>query len=420
MRIPSIHESPTTSPRTNRGENVSSTSRRSSQASLHQQYSPVTPTRPTSSRSKRPSSSRLSINSNISTGIASNAGLGNLADELEDAWDPEFDESDSLFLRGLQEGDPNQALQSPTQFSELHDLDTTMTPQSPRHSRLLQPLDKPPSPSKQWASIGTAHRKTESLYDGSDYGPSSDDEAFDSIPPTLQRRIHDMEEITRISSNADSVSESGGVISRTSAALKDNLGDQSNIEAGATRLITAYTSMATHRFHQAREFFHTSHALTAANSLALFELPVETIELLIAELESLALTLPFISVAVPRNAAPSPLAALQSFANSTHDLFTTLHSLADTLTEDRQYLLNATRKLKSVRDMVQELAAEEELVETSMMLITAGDWDRRCRDRHAAKMAGEVLEGFKRSWSVDYTEDAWKPTVNNRRSIVVR
>ena len=379
--------------------------------------------RPSSSRSKRPSSHRLSIGSNVSTGVTSTAGLGNLADELEDAWDLDIDDPDNSFLHDLEERDSDEALASPMEANDMHKLIIPITPRNPDARRGSTPRspEKPASPSKQWASMGT-HRKTESLYDGSDYGPESDNEAFDMITPTLQRRIHDVEEITRISANADSLSESGGVIERTTSALKDKLGAQSTIENGAQRLHTAYTSMATHRSHQVRELSNASHWLTTSNSFAsnLLDLPDETIELLIAELDSLASTLPFLPTSPIPVASSNPLMSLQDLANNTHELLSMLHGLTDTLTEHRQHLLTATRRLKSVRDLVEELTIEEELVETSIMLIQAGDWDRRCRERHACKTVGEVLEGFRKTWDVDYVEGSWKPSLNSRREIQVQ
>ncbi|KAK5070772.1 hypothetical protein LTR64_007450 [Lithohypha guttulata] len=379
-----------------------------------QQFSETTP-RPLYTGSKRPSSSRLSIGSNISTGLASNAGYGNLADELEEAWDPDIDDHDISFLSGLQEGDPD-VLHSPAS-NGMRELDLETGPPSPAKTNPPYSPRKPPSPSKQWASMGT-HQKTESLYDGSDYGPSSDDEAFDSITPTLQRRIHDVEEITRISSNADSLSESGGVIARTTASLRDGLAAQSNIESGTTRLITAYNSMATHRSHQSRELMNVSHALISSLANSILNLPTETLEIVIAELDSLTQALPFLSMSP--QPCPTPLNALQTFANNTQELLALMHGLSDTLTEHRQYLLTATRRLKSVRELVNDLITEEELLSTSIMLIQAGDWDRRCKERHAGKAVTEVLEGFRKSWGIDYVEGAWRPTTVKRRSIAVR
>lgn len=379
-------------------------SRKSSQSSF-KQFSPITP-RPPSSRSKRPSSSRLSIGSNISAGLTSNPGFGNLADELEEAWDSD-NETDIVSLGGLQE-DPN-GLHSPM---SIHS--NGMTPRSPTRG-LLELPEKPPSPSKQWASMGT-HFKTESLYDGSDYGPSSDDEAFDKIAPSLQRKMHDLEEITRITSNADAVSESGGVISRTAMALRDGLSAQTTIENTVSRLVTAYTSLSSHRSHQGREIMTASHAVMNPSFSAVFDLPVETIEIIIAEIERLIATLPFL----PAMDSFHPLIALQGFAHSTCDFLNTLHALTDTLIEHRQHLLTATRRLKSVRELVEDLQLEEELMETSIMLIQAGDWDRRCRERHAARAVGELLEGFKNTWDVEYIDGIWHPDSSGRQKIQVR
>lgn len=266
--------------------------------------------------------------------------------------------------------------------------------------------------------MGTPQRKTESLYDGSDYGPSSDDEAFDAIPPTLQRRIHDMEEITRISANTDTLSEDGGVIERTTAALKNNLAQQSSIENSTTRLMTAYNSMATHRMHRSRDLAGTTQILLSSVTTSFFELPEEVIDLIIGDIDNLISSLPFLPCSP--SSGPTALSSLQTFANNTQELLGLLFGLSDTLTEHRQHLLNATRRLKQVRDLVEELVTEEQLVETSMMLIQAGDWDRRCRERHAAKAVGEVLDGFRREWGVDYVEGAWKPTQMKRRSMAVR
>src|SRR5947209_5042827 len=127
-------------------------------------------------------------------------------------------------------------------MNDMHDFGFGMTLQSPTHPSFLQPpyLTSPRKPQ----SRNSRHQKAESIYDGSDYGPDSDNEDTD-VPPILAKRIRDIETVTRMSMNTDTLSEDGGVIKRTTNALKD-LGPQSNIENGVTRLITAYTSMATH------------------------------------------------------------------------------------------------------------------------------------------------------------------------------
>ena len=124
-------------------------SRRSSQSSFAYPSSTV---RPTSSRSQRLSSSRLSIGSNISAGLASNAGLGNLADELEEAWDPDMEDEVS-YLHDMDD----ELVHSPDDLGEARYTRSPRSPRSPIAAQHLQP-EKPASPSKQWASMGTRRR----------------------------------------------------------------------------------------------------------------------------------------------------------------------------------------------------------------------------------------------------------------------
>lgn len=338
-------------------------------------------------------------------------GLGNLADELGEIWDEdEVDNQGSSFLEGLREGrtDPgplspgaqdvsfgindmrdsgvSSAVQSPTTFSH----DNTLRPPSAHSERR-----NPDRASQHDQTRRTPHEKphnsrerAESFYDGSDYGPESDpDDA--NFPPLLAKRIRDLEKVTRMSSNpSDALSEEGGVILRTSRALKD-LGPQSSIENGTTRLITAYTSMATHRTFKTRELFTQAHSLLYGNIL---NLPEETIDLLLAEISSLSESTSLTNI-IPQ----SPLLSLQILASNTNDLMHTLRSLSDVIQESRLASNQAARKLKAVREMVEEMRLEEELTEMSIMLIQAGDWDRRCRERSAARTCREVVTGFSKT-----------------------
>lgn len=235
----------------------------------------------------------------------------------------------------------------------------------------------------------------DSAYDGSDYGPDSDEDQMEGFPPLLRKRVREIEKLSREGQHPDdALSEGGGVVKRTIAALRDLGPPQSNIEYGVTRMVTAYTSMATHRTHKQREIFSQSHSLLYGNS-AMF-LPDEFIDLLAAEIESLVETVPFLQ---PQN----PLLSLQILASQTSELSRTLQGLTDLLQENKVAANAATRKLKSVKDMVAEMRVEEELVENSMMLISAYDFDRRLRERHAAKTCREVVQGFAERWGLDYT-----------------
>ncbi|KAK5198993.1 hypothetical protein LTR92_001464 [Exophiala xenobiotica] len=412
--VDSLSQEAFTSPYTSGTTNGTTYSRRSSRTSQtsYQPRSPVTP-RPKSAKSSRPPSfsaqrrpSRTSIRSARSIEQMGENGLGNLADELEQAWDDE-DESQTNFLEGLREGDIEQepsalGLQSPYGINDMHDFGFGMVVQSPRPAQQYDgaspTLHVPAQPKDLRSHTDTSrgHQRHESAYDGSDYGPDSDpDEERDLLPPILRKRIHDLQKLTRMCVNPeDAVSEGGGTIKRTIQSLKD-LGPQGSIEYGVTRLITAYTSMASHRTNKTRDLFTQSHSLLYGG---IMNLPEEMIDLLLDEINNLGSTVPFLR---PQN----PLLSLQILASQTEELNHTLRSLTDLLQESRLAANAATRKLKSVRDMVEDMNVEEELVENSILLIQAGDWDRRCRTRQAAKTCQEVCAGFADRWGLDVNID---------------
>ena len=364
-----------------------------------------------SSKSSRPPSfsqqrrsSRTSISSGRSIEQLRDNGLGNLADELEQAWDDDGEEEgQSIFLEGLREGEGTQDssmmrdLQSPHALHDMDDFGPGMVLQSPQDQLNGQsPASRvPPNCRNSQLSEPKAkgHQRQESAYDGSDYGPESEaEQEEESLPPMLRKRLREIESLTRMCVNPeDAVSEGGGTVRRVVQGLKD-LGPQGNIEYGTTRLITAYTSMASHRTHKTRDLFTLSHSLMYGGNL--WQLPEELLDLLLDDINNLASSLPFLR---PQN----PLLSLQILASQTDELTIALRSLTDLLQESRLASSAAMRKLKSVRDIVEDMALEEELVENSILLIQAGDWDRRCRSRQAARTCQEVCSGFAHRWGVD-------------------
>ncbi|KEF59312.1 uncharacterized protein A1O9_04156 [Exophiala aquamarina CBS 119918] len=368
-----------------------------------------------SSKSSRPPSfsqrrlSRTSLHSNRSLEQLedNNNGLGNLADELGQAWDGDDDDDDqgeqSNFLEGLREGIAEQdssmrGLHSPYGMNDMHDFGFGMVMQSPHPAQLDGPSPTLHVPqtrrdSDPRGSRKSGHQRHESAYDGSDYGPDSDlEQPDDCLPPIMRKRIRDLENLTRLCINPeDAVSEGGGTVRRTIHGLKE-LGPQGNIEYGVTRLITAYTSMASHRTNKTRDLFTQSHSLLYGG---LLNLPEETLDLLLDEVNELILTIPFLR-------QQNPLLSLQILASQTDELGQTLRSITDLLQEFKLAANTASRKLKTVRDQVDDMSIEEELVENSIMLIQAGDWDRRCRTRQAARTCQEICEGFATRWGLEF------------------
>ncbi|KPI45364.1 uncharacterized protein AB675_2437 [Cyphellophora attinorum] len=326
----------------------------------------------------------------ISAAVARD-GLGNLADELGEVWDDEEDTRGESLLDDLREGDAS--LQSPTEMNDMLDfgfggVHSPLTHEETALSPVMSNSLKPPKRRQ-------SHRRTDSAYDGSDYGPDSDyEEQTEGFPPLLRKQVREIEKLSRSAQNPDdALSEGGGVIKRTIAALRDLGPPQSNIEYGVTRMVTGYTSMATHRTHKQRDIFTQSHSLLYSNS-AMY-LPEELIDELIASIEALVTTVP---VQQPNL---NPLLSLQILASQTSDLTQTLQNLTDLLQENKVAANAATRKLKSVKDMVAEMRVEEDLVENSIMLISAYDFDRRLRERQAAKTCREVVSGFAERWGLE-------------------
>jgi hypothetical protein len=383
--------------------NETTYSRRSSRTSFSSlpKYSPVTPRAP---YLRRTASGSVSISTEAEEQGVN--GMDSLADELADVWGEDAADSDADmgFVQGLlSDGstEPASLGSGPEQSISMggtHNfgMGIPLQPPSPvrQHSKRLsksnllspQPNGRPHPPPR--------HQRTESNYDGSDYGPDSDPE---DLSPALLRRISDIESLTRISTHADDAvfGEKGGIISRTTAGLKD-LGPQASIENRATRLVTAYTSMAMHRAHKAKELRSQSHGLLFAPQAYGMGAPPpplgeEVLDELLGSVEELMDTLPVGSVG-----GLSPLLSLQVLVNNTAELVYALRSLADVLAESKVVAAAAGRRLKGVRELVVEIRNEEELQEEGIRWIEAGDWEGRLARREGARVCGEVVSGFEK------------------------
>jgi hypothetical protein len=153
---------------------------------------------------------------------AGGGGLGNLADELADAWEQEEDGY------GYTSGQENTAGSQQTDQSDGEDAYL----QSVRDMRSQSPTDSP-ARNRLRATQIRQHRRQESQYDGSDYGNDSDLEEAADLSPALEIQMADIESLARrgIENNG---SENDHVIQRTVESLRD-LGGQSGIENSAMR-----------------------------------------------------------------------------------------------------------------------------------------------------------------------------------------
>ncbi|KAJ6119261.1 hypothetical protein N7523_003541 [Penicillium sp. IBT 18751x] len=326
----------------------------------------------------------------FSTETGGSGGLGNLADELADAWEQEEDgygyasgqETARTGSQQMEQSDGEDAY-----IQSVHDMHSgSPGSESPARNRLRAPHLR-------------QHRRAESHYDGSDYGNDSDLDESADISPALESQMADIESLARrgIENNG---SENDHVIQRTVESLRD-LGGQSGIENSAMRLITAHSSITSHLTHQTRTLQSLIHPILFSSFPLLSEDAIDSLIPLIDEglLPNLPYPFPEHSRRDSRPTTPSqptanPLASLQALISQTSDITLSLRSLSDTLYESRQLTSTASRRLRSARELVSDLRREEESREEGSRWLERGDWDRRLKDREAGKECADVVGGF--------------------------
>jgi hypothetical protein len=157
--------------------------------------------------------------------VDSGGGLGNLADELADAWADEdgYEDASGIEVNGQTETMAGYH----TEDSSAHEAGVPHGQLSPEHPSSLHPPRNRPRQAQNW------HRRTESQYDGSDYGNDSDFDEAGEISLSLENRMAGIESLVRRGTE-DNGSGNDQVIKRLIDSLRD-LGPQSGIENGAAR-----------------------------------------------------------------------------------------------------------------------------------------------------------------------------------------
>ncbi|PLB45083.1 hypothetical protein P170DRAFT_416002 [Aspergillus steynii IBT 23096] len=319
-------------------------------------------------------------------------GLGNLADELADAWEEE--EGGYGYASGQEMEHVPGASQRPDRSDTEDEYHMANRTPSSGYSSERGSLHPPRPKTRNGAN---RHRRHESHYDGSDYGNESDLEEAD-ISPSLESQMAEIESLARrgIENNG---SENDHVIQRAVEALRD-LGGQSGIENNAMRLITAHSSITSHLTHQTRTLQTLTHPLLFSPFPILSSDAIDALIPLIDDDLLPNLPYPFPDPSRSRPDTPSqtstldPLVSLQTLVSQTSDITLSLRGLSDTLYESRQLTSTASRRLRSARELVAELRREEEGREEGTRWIERGDWDRRLKDREAGRECGDVVSGF--------------------------
>lgn len=165
-------------------------------------------------------------------------GLGNLADELADAWEEEEENDGYGYASGI-ENAPAESHQGDGEGDEGSYIERTNTQAQPSgNDASLSPEHalNQLHPKQRSRNGHNRYRRQESSYDGSDYGNDSDLEEAADISPSLEGQMAEIESLARrgLENNG---SESDHVIARTVEGLKE-LGQQSTIENSAMRFVS--------------------------------------------------------------------------------------------------------------------------------------------------------------------------------------
>ncbi|KAK4574381.1 hypothetical protein LTR86_002143 [Recurvomyces mirabilis] len=302
--------------------------RRTSSFSSTHDRSPITP------RKHRFSNTSQLSHDLPTPGEEGGGGLGNLADELDQLDDDDYEE-------------------------DLPDATRSSIPEiegkEPRDSGIDVTYSPRPSSSQQRAAnfskpFGMAKKP-----------PDEEREQEEKLSPDLEDAMNSIARMTSYTSSSEDP-----LVRRTVALLQD-LGNQSNLEAGVQRLTTSTNSMTSHLTAQAI-------------------LDSQTVEEITPLIEELLKSLPLPD--------PVPLQGLQKLDRETANVIQTLSQLTDTLQMGKQITNTAARHLRTTQTMVVDLRLERERADLARHELAKSNVGDRLKARHCAGECKEIVAGF--------------------------
>lgn len=348
-------------------------------------------------------------------GGGNDGGLGNLADELAEAWDEDEDEdedadadADAGEIEG-EIGNDDELPRPQTLDEQVSNVAGGVGGVGGRLNELSLHDDTgtgSPIPSKRNKTSAT-HQRAESRGSpgspcgGGGGGGDSEFEDAAALAGVLDERINGIEKLSHYPAGQE-------LVARMVQQLRDISG-QSKIETNTSRLITAHSSVTAHLAAQTR-------ALQAATQPLLYAaqftpLAPHDIEAVIPLIDGLIPQLPYPVLHRHRQdedegedegeVSPQPqqgdaVTSLRALLTQTSDLIHDLRSISDTLHESRQLTSAATRRLRSARELLADIRWDEQVREEGLRFIEKGEWDRRLAQREAKKACGDVVGGFEK------------------------
>ncbi|ROT34812.1 hypothetical protein SODALDRAFT_329462 [Sodiomyces alkalinus F11] len=318
----------------------------------------------------------LDLNDFSSSDVAVETGIGNLADELADAFSDSGDEDgcfeDEVPAEHCNEDGLGEDVCRCREVSEracpicVADNGQYVAAEMPALGNL--------SPTRR------CHRRRRSDSKGGEYCSEIEPDSLETMPGLISE-MNAVEALAQ-QGTGNNGSPADGVLERLTDSLRD-LGSQTGVEGSAARLITAHAALTTHLEHQTRQM----QSLTFPILSPLVPPPHPDV------LDDLLPLFVELSECMPRPAtqAYDSLTALHSL---TSDLIGNLRYLSDTLHMCRQTTTIAARRLKSAKDLVAELKRESDLRKEGELWLSRGNWSERLQKRECASVCGEVVGGF--------------------------
>jgi len=299
------------------------------------------------------------------------AGIGSLADELANVMNENDDDGAASELSSSFASTPTKT----TPYSDRvrararnSGICVASSPLSPITAN-ARPARKPSRFSK--------YRLTSQSYDGSDYGPMSDDESDDFLH-ALDLQITAVDRLSR-QALLDLADPRANPVPRVLRQLKE-LAGQSDVEAEAMRLASACEAVAATVAGQTRALQQLAHAVPAQLHDA-------------AAAEELLRLVAGTADAIPRVPAP-PLAALRELSRAAQDARAALGGVADGVQMTRETAKTAARRLEGARLLVARIRSEAAAREQGFEAIEAAGWQRRIAGRESARACQDVIRGF--------------------------
>jgi hypothetical protein len=312
---------------------------------------------PTSTRSRHRYSTASNFSNELHTPIDESfgGGGGNLADELDQLDDDEYDDDTLDELPDTTEKEQEGEVLEGARDSGI-DVSYSSKRSSPTQSRNF---------SKPFAQ--------------SQKPPDEVEQVEERFTPELEDCLH---AIQRMASYADGTEDP--LVPRAIAQMQD-LGNQTTLENMTQRMNTSTNSVSSHVGKETKALQALSATLYTP---LIFSAPLDPniLEEISPLIETLLASLPLPD--------PAVLTAFQKLSRETESTVNSLSQLTDTIQMGKQSTNAAARHLRSTQTVLVEMRHERERADAAREELAAGPWQERIGERWCKRECDDVISGF--------------------------